>query len=51
MGSEQSRSKSNWKFMVEIFKMFYKKATSTKEDLVTAIRESWNHFDKEYRLK
>ena len=27
------------------------KAPSTKEDLLTAIQESWNHFDKEYCFK
>ena len=28
-----------------------KKAPSTKEDLLTDVWESWNHFDKEYGFK
>ena len=28
--------------------MAHGKVPATKENLLTAIRESWNHFDKEY---
>ena len=38
-------------FMVEIFKMVYDKAPSSKVDLLTAIHESRNYFDKEYFFK
>ena len=31
--------------------MAHEKALSTKEDLLTAISESWNNFDKEYCFK
>ena len=42
VASEDSRSKSNWKFMVEIKnkKNVYEKALSIK-DLLTAIQEGW----------
>ena len=45
MVSEQSGSKSNCKFMTEIsLHMAHEKVPSIK-DLLTAIRENWNHFD------
>ena len=31
--------------------MVYEKVPSTKEDLLTAIQENWNPFDKEYYPK
>ena len=31
-----------------ILKLVHKKVPSTKEDLLMTIKESWNHFDKEY---
>ena len=31
--------------------MVHDKAPSVKEDLLTAIQVSWNHFDKEYCFK
>ena len=34
--------------MERIVKLILKIALSIKEDLQTAIQESWNHFDKEY---
>ena len=43
MVSKQSGFKSNWKFIVEIV---HKKALSIKEELLIAILERWNHFDK-----
>ena len=39
--------KSNWKFMVEIEKTVHEKTLSMK-DLLTAVWERWDHFDKEY---
>ena len=52
MVSKQSESKSSWKFIVEIFyKMVYEKAPYSKEDLLTTIQSSWNHFDKEFCFK
>ena len=37
--------------MVEIKNMVHKSTQSTKEDPLTAIRESWNYFHKEYCFK
>ena len=31
--------------------MVHKKVSSTNEDLLTAIRESWKNFDKDYGSK
>ena len=45
--SKQSGSKFNRKFM-KFRKKVYKKITSTIKDQLTAIRENWNHFDKEF---
>ena len=50
MASEQSGSKSDWKFMEEIFTN-YPWEGKIKQNLLTAIQESWNHFDKEYYSK
>ena len=37
--------------MSKLKRMLYEKASSTKEDLLTAIRESWNHSAKECCFK
>ena len=38
-----------WCHLVKTFRhILYKKSLSTKEDLLTAIRERWNHLVKEY---
>ena len=47
MVSEESGSKSNQKFIVE---MGHEKDPSSK-DLLTAILDSWNHFGKEYGFR
>ena len=44
---QQSRSRSDWKFMVEIEKEGHK-APSCQADLSTAAQECWNLIDEEY---
>ena len=45
MVNEMFGSKSNWKLIKETKKVSQKKVLSTKEDVLSATQESWNHFN------